>query len=65
MPAIARNLGLTGRRQRLWMGMVFLAIALGGAVALIMGGLPRGARLALVLPFYLGSVGLLQYRDHT
>ena len=65
MPAIARNLGLSGRRQRLWMGVVFLAIGVGGAVALIAGGLPRGARLALVLPFYFGAVGLLQYRDHT
>jgi hypothetical protein len=28
-------------------------------------GLPRGMRLVLAVPFYLGAVGLLQYRDHT
>ena len=26
---------------------------------------PRGARVALFLPFYVGAVGLWQYRDHT
>jgi len=65
MAAIARNLGVSGRRQRLLMGVVFTAIAVGGAALMIAIGLPRGARVALFLPFYLGAVGLWQYRDHT
>jgi hypothetical protein len=65
MVAIARNLGVTGRRQRLLMGIAFTAVAVIGAAVLMAGGLPRGARIVLFLPFYLGAVGFLQYRDHT
>jgi hypothetical protein len=65
MAAIARNLGVSGRRQRLLMGVVFMGIAVIGAALLIAAGLPRGARVLLFIPFYLGAVGLWQYRDHT
>ena len=65
MAAIARNLGLSGRRYRLLMGVIFMAAAVVGGAALMAAGLPRGMRLVLALPFYLGAVGLLQYRDHT
>jgi len=65
MAAIARNLRLGGRRHRLLMGMVFTALAVVGGAALMAAGLPRGMRLVLAVPFYLGAVGLLQYRDHT
>ena len=65
MAAIARNLGAGGRRYRLIMGIVFMALAVIGGAALVAAGLPRGMRLVLALPFYLGAVGLLQYRDHT
>jgi len=65
MAAIARNLGAGGRRYRLLMGIVFMALAVTGGAALVAAGLPRGMRLVLALPFYLGAVGLLQYRDHT
>jgi len=65
MAAIARNLLPSGRRYRLLMGIVFMAIAVAGGAVLTAAGLPRGMRLVLAIPFYLGSVGLLQYRDHT
>jgi hypothetical protein len=65
MAAIARNLGTSGRRQRLLMGIVFTAIAVVGGALLVAAGLPRGMRVVLAIPFYLGAVGLLQYRDHT
>ena len=65
MAAIARNLLPSGRRQRLLMGVAFMAIAVVGAALLVASGLPRGARVALFLPFYVGAVGLWQYRDHT
>jgi hypothetical protein len=65
MAAIARNLGVSGRRQRLLMGVVFMGIAVIGAALVIAAGLPRGTRVLLFIPFYLGAVGLWQYRDHT
>lgn len=65
MAVIARNLLPSGRRYRLLMGIVFMGFALLGAALLVGGGLPRGTRLALAIPFYLGTVGFLQYRDHT
>ena len=63
--AIARNLRAGGRRQRLLMGIVLTAIAVIGGTAMMATGLPRGFRLVLFFPFYMGVVGLLQYRDHT
>jgi hypothetical protein len=65
MAAIARNLLPSGRRQRLLMGIVFSAVAILGGALMLAGGVPRGARLALLIPVYLGAVGVLQYRDHT
>jgi hypothetical protein len=65
MTTIARNIGAGGRRLRLIGGAVFMAIGIVGAAAVAAGGAPRGLRLALLLPFYLGAVGILQARDHT
>jgi len=65
MATIARNIGATGRRQRLLMGAVSMAVGVLAAVALAAAGAPRGLRLLLFLPFALGAVGLLQARDHT
>lgn len=65
MAAIARNLRAGGRRQRLFVGIVFAAVAVVAGAVLIAAGLPRGARVFIVIPLYLGAVGLLQYRDHT
>jgi hypothetical protein len=65
MAAIVRNLRASGRRQRLLMGVTLMAGAVVGAALMLAAGAPRGARLALLVPFYLGSVGLLQFRDHT
>jgi hypothetical protein len=65
MAGIARNLGVSGRRQRLLMGIALTAIAVVGGALMIVAGLPRGSRMLLIVPFYLGVVGFLQYRDHT
>jgi hypothetical protein len=65
MAVIARNLLAGGRRQRLLMGIAFTPLAdIGGAV-LVAAGHPRGPRELRAIPFYLGAVGFLQYRDHT
>ncbi|HET7342409.1 MAG TPA: hypothetical protein VFL90_13190 [Methylomirabilota bacterium] len=65
MVTIARNIGLTGRRRRLLLGSVVLAIGVVAAAGLAAAGAPRGLRLVLFLPFAMGAVGLLQARDHT
>jgi hypothetical protein len=65
MATIARNIGATGRRQRLVYGAVLLVIGIAATGLLVtgVGGVSRGARLLLFLPF-LGAVELLQARDH-
>jgi hypothetical protein len=65
MATIARNIGPVGRRWRVIGGVVFLALGLAGAALLVLGDLPRGARLGLFAPFFGAALGLLQARDHT
>jgi uncharacterized membrane protein (UPF0136 family) len=65
MATIARNIGPTGRRQRLIGGIALLGLGLATAALLFFAGADRGLRLALFLPFVLGVIGLLQARDHT
>ena len=67
MATIARNIGATGRRQRLVYGAVSLVIGITAAALLVtgVGGVSRGARLLLFLPFLGAALGLLQARDHT
>jgi hypothetical protein len=65
MTSIARNIGPGGRRQRVLGGVALLTVAVIGAVLLVVGGVARGARLALFVPLFGAAVGLLQARDHT
>jgi hypothetical protein len=65
MATIARNIGASGRRQRLIGGTVMLAVGVAVAVGLQLTGADRGLRLILFLPFAGAAVGLLQARDHT
>jgi hypothetical protein len=65
MATIARNLGTSGRRQRLIGGGALLALGLAAAVGLQLAGADRGLRLLLFVPFAGAAVGLLQARDHT
>jgi hypothetical protein len=67
MATIARNIGATGRRQRLVYGAVLLLIGIAAAALLVtgVGGVSRGARLFLFLPFLGAALGMLQARDQT
>ena len=67
MATIARNIGASGRRQRLLGGAISLVIGIAAAALLVtgVGGVPRGARLLLFLPFLGAALGLMQARDHT
>lgn len=67
MATIARNIGAAGRRQRFVYGAILLAIAIVAAALLVagVGGVSRGARLLLFLPFLGAALGMLQARDQT
>jgi hypothetical protein len=65
MAVQARNLGPGGRRRRLILGVVMLAVAVAGAVLLLLAGADRGLRALLFLPFWVGALGMLQARAHT
>jgi hypothetical protein len=65
MATIARNLGPAGRRTRVIMGVVLLAVAVVVGGLLVGFGVDRGLRLALFLPLFGGALGMLQARDHT
>ena len=66
MATIARNIGATGRRQRLVYGAVLLVIGIAATGLLVtgVGGVSRGARLLLCLPFLGAASSWLQARDH-
>jgi hypothetical protein len=65
MGTIARNIGPAGRRRRVIGGVVLLVLGVTGAALLLLGGVSRGVRLALFVPFFGAAMGLLQGRDHT
>lgn len=67
MATIARNIGAAGRRQRLLYGSISLVVGIASAALLMTGagGVSRGARLLLFLPFLGAALGLMQARDHT
>ncbi len=65
MATIARNIGASGRRQRLISGGVLLAIGLVAGVGLWAAGADHGLRRLVFLPFAGAAIGLLQARDHT
>lgn len=65
MPSLAQNIGPGGQRRRYLLGGALLAVGVAAATALVLGGAPRGWRLALFLPFWAGGLGFFQARDCT
>jgi hypothetical protein len=59
------NIGPRERRRRLLAGAAALLVAGGGLALLIALGVPRAWRVALVVPFWFGTLGLAQARAHT
>jgi hypothetical protein len=46
-------------------GAVALAAGIAALVVLLLGDVGRGWRVALVVPFWAGALGVLQARCHT
>jgi hypothetical protein len=67
--AVARaciaNIDAPERRRRLVFGMAALVVGAAAFALLLATGTPRGWRLALLLAFYPGALGVFQWRDHT
>ena len=59
------NIGPKGRRKRAIGGIAAFVAAGLLAVWLIMSGMPRGARLLVFVPAFLGAMGVLQARAKT
>ena len=59
-PTQGTNLEQFGQNFRLRLGVMMLAIALVGTIAMVQGGLHRGWRLLLFLPFFMASSGAWQ-----
>jgi len=65
MAVRAANIGPKGRRRRALMGVATLAVGVVALVVSLMSGVDRGWRVALVVPFWAGALGLGQARAHT
>jgi hypothetical protein len=65
MSVRAANIGPKGRRRRVVTGAVALAAGIAALVVLLLGDVGRGWRMALVVPFWAGALGVLQARGHT
>jgi hypothetical protein len=61
----ACNLGPRQAHRRLVLGLVMLLVGVAGLVALIAAGAPRWWRVGLVVPFWIGELGLFQARAKT
>jgi hypothetical protein len=59
------NIGPRGRKMRLRAGVIGLGAAVALAGLLIALGAPRGWRLSVFVPFWVGALGVFQARDKT
>lgn len=61
----AANIGPAGRRRRLAIGLGALALGLAALLALLVVDAARAWRVVLVVPFWVGALGLAQARRYT
>jgi hypothetical protein len=59
------NIGPKGRRQRFVTGATAIGVGVVALLALLLIGVDRGWRVALLVPFWAGALGLLQAHGHT
>lgn len=59
------NIGPKGRRQRVTLGVVMLGIGVIALCGLLWFEAERWLRVLLVVPFWVGALGVFQARGHT
>ncbi len=59
------NIGPRGRKQRLQIGVIWLAIGSGATGVLALAGVSRWLRLGLFAPFAFGTIGVAQAYEQT
>jgi len=59
------NIGPGGRQRRYLIGGAALAVGVVAAAVLVLVGAPRGLRVALLVPFWVGALGFFQAQEHT
>lgn len=59
------NIGPRARAKRAKLGIAFLAVGAALALALILSGADRWWRVALVLPFWAGAIGIIEALEKT
>ena len=59
------NIGPRQRRRRMRWGIAAFGLSAVAAVVLIAADAPRVTRLGLVLPLWIGALGVFQARDKT
>jgi len=59
------NIGPGERRKRLVVGIGMLAVGVGLGVGLIVTDVPRWWRIGLLIPFWLGALGLFEAKERT
>ena len=59
------NIGARGQRHRLRFGILSLGAAVVLGVVLFGLGAPRGWRIALFVPLWIGALGIFQARGKT
>lgn len=64
-PARFANIGAAGRRRRFLLGAAALGLGVVAVAVLLVAGVDRGWRLALLAPFWVGALGVLQARGQT
>jgi hypothetical protein len=59
------NIGSGGVRRRYLMGVAGFAVAAAVAALFIVSGVPRSWRLLVILPLWIGTLGVFQARATT
>jgi hypothetical protein len=59
------NIGPKGRRRRFIMGLTAWVLGFGLAAAMSLAGVDRSWRWLLLMPFWLGSLGVFQAAEKT
>lgn len=59
------NIGPGERRKRMWFGVALLGVGAAALIGLVVANAHRGWRIALLVPFWAGAVGLFQALEKT